>query len=166
MLSHFSGVWLCDPMDYRLPGSFVHGILQARIPEWVAMPSSRGSSQPRVRTQHLLHLPVLAGRFFTTGTTWEALSSVWDSTNGNSLLWGLLPVGWSPVKFVSCSKSVPAQFCFPCPHNYWSTVWKFSLLTSASSLLAFHRPRLWQPSWGLWRKTFPIRRGLSYIGQR
>ena len=38
---------LCNPMDCRLPGSSVHGILQARIPEWVAMPSSRGSSQPR-----------------------------------------------------------------------------------------------------------------------
>ena len=35
---------LCNPMDYSLPGSFVHGILQARILEWVAMPSSRGSS--------------------------------------------------------------------------------------------------------------------------
>ena len=34
-------------MDYSLPGSSVHGILQARILEWVAMPSSRGSSQPR-----------------------------------------------------------------------------------------------------------------------
>ena len=101
---------------------------QARIPEWVAMPSSRGSSQPRVRTQHLLHLPVLAGRFFTTGTTWEALSSVWDSANGNSLLWGLLPVGWSSVKFVSCSESVPAQFCFPCPHNYWSESFLCSFL--------------------------------------
>ena len=38
---------LCDLMDYSLPGSSVHGILQARILKWVAMPSSRGSSQPR-----------------------------------------------------------------------------------------------------------------------
>ena len=38
---------LCDPMGYRPPGSSVLGILQARILEWVAMPSSRGSSQPR-----------------------------------------------------------------------------------------------------------------------
>ena len=38
---------LCDNMDYSLPGSCVHGILQARILEWVAMLSSRGSSQPR-----------------------------------------------------------------------------------------------------------------------
>ena len=38
---------LCDPMDCSLLGFFVHGILQARIQEWVAIPFSRGSSRPR-----------------------------------------------------------------------------------------------------------------------
>ena len=42
---------LCDPMDYSPPCSSVHGILQARILEWVAMPFSKGSSQPRGQTQ-------------------------------------------------------------------------------------------------------------------
>ena len=42
---------LCDPMNCSLPGSSVLGILQARIMEWGAMPSSRGFSQPRNRTQ-------------------------------------------------------------------------------------------------------------------
>ena len=41
---------LSDPMDSSLPGSSVHGILQTRIWKWVAMPSSRGSSQPRDQT--------------------------------------------------------------------------------------------------------------------
>ena len=41
---------LCDPMDYSPPGSSVHGSLQARMLEWVAMPSSRGSSLARDRT--------------------------------------------------------------------------------------------------------------------
>ena len=41
---------LCDPMDYSVPGSSVHRILQARILEWVAIPFSRGSSQFRDRT--------------------------------------------------------------------------------------------------------------------
>ena len=40
----------CDPADCSLPGSSVHGILQARMLEWVAISSSRGSSQPRDRT--------------------------------------------------------------------------------------------------------------------
>ena len=42
---------LGDPMDYSSPGSSVHGILQARILQWAAMPSSKGSSQPRNRTR-------------------------------------------------------------------------------------------------------------------
>ena len=42
---------LCDPTDCSLPVSFVHGLLQARILEWVAVPFSRGSSQPRDGTQ-------------------------------------------------------------------------------------------------------------------
>ena len=44
---------LCDPMDCSLPGSSVHGILQARILEWVAMPCSRASSQPRMESKSL-----------------------------------------------------------------------------------------------------------------
>ena len=50
-----SRVWLYNLMDCSPPGSPIHGILQARILEWVAMPSSRGSSQPRGQTQGLLH---------------------------------------------------------------------------------------------------------------
>ena len=38
---------LCNSMDCNLPGSSVYGILQARILEWIAVPFSRGSSQPR-----------------------------------------------------------------------------------------------------------------------
>ena len=58
----------CDPMDYSPPGSSVHGILQARILEWVAMPSSRGSSQARDWTQ----VSCIPGRFFTVWATREA----------------------------------------------------------------------------------------------
>ena len=65
---------LCDQMDCRLPGSSVLGIIQARILEWVAMPSSRGSSWPRDQT-HIFTSPALAGGFFTTSNTWEALDS-------------------------------------------------------------------------------------------
>ena len=52
---------LCDPKDCSPPGSSVHGILQARRLEWVAMPFSRGSSPPRVSW--------IAGRFFTVRVT-------------------------------------------------------------------------------------------------
>ena len=55
---------LFDPMDCSPPGSSVHGISQARILEWVAIPFSRGSSQPRDRT-HVSCVSRIAGRFFT-----------------------------------------------------------------------------------------------------
>ena len=55
---------VCDPMDCSPPGSSVHGILQARILEWVTMPFSRGSSQPKDRT-HVFCSSCIAGRFFT-----------------------------------------------------------------------------------------------------
>ena len=47
LLSRFSHVRLWDLMECSLPGSSVHGILQARVLEWVAMPFSWGSSPPR-----------------------------------------------------------------------------------------------------------------------
>ena len=56
---------LGDPMDCSWPGCSVPGLLQARILGWVAMPSSRGSSQPRDQ----IPVSCTAGRFFTTNTT-------------------------------------------------------------------------------------------------
>ena len=55
-----SRVRLCDAVDCNPPSSSVHGILQARILEWVAISFSRGSSQPRDRTQ----VSCIAGRRF------------------------------------------------------------------------------------------------------
>ena len=68
---------LCNPVDCSPPGSSVHGMLQAGILEWVAMPSSRGSSWPRDLFPASLMSPALAGRFFTTSATWEALLLGW-----------------------------------------------------------------------------------------
>ena len=65
MLSH---VWLFATLDCSPPGSSVHGILLARIVEWVAASSSRESSQPKEWTWVFC----FGSRFFTTGATWEA----------------------------------------------------------------------------------------------
>ena len=54
-----------DPMDCNPPGCTIHGIFQARMPEWVAMPSSRGSSQPRDQT-HISCVSCMVDRFFIT----------------------------------------------------------------------------------------------------
>ena len=60
---------LCDPTDCSLPGFSVHGILQAAILEWIAIPFSRGTSQPRDRTL----VSCITGRFFTIWATGKSI---------------------------------------------------------------------------------------------
>ena len=58
-------------MDCSLPGSSVHGILQARIRKWVAISFSGDIPNPGIKFVSLMP-PVLSGRFLTTRATWEA----------------------------------------------------------------------------------------------
>ena len=74
---------LCDPMDCSPPGSSVHGVLQARVLEWVAMLSPRESSSPgewvsltrRIEPASSVSPALQADRFFTHGAAWKTL--VW-----------------------------------------------------------------------------------------
>ena len=63
---------LCDLMDYSLPSSSAHGILQARVLEWVTISFSRESSWPRDWTW----VSLIAGRFFTVWTTRKHLGVI------------------------------------------------------------------------------------------
>ena len=63
---------LCDPVDCSLPGSSVHGILQASILEWVAISLSRGSSWPRDRSW----VSCIGGRRFNLWATREAMNGI------------------------------------------------------------------------------------------
>ena len=65
-----SCVTLCDPVDCSLSGSSVHGILQARILDWVAMPSFSDLPDLGIEPVSLLS-PPSASRFFTTSSSWE-----------------------------------------------------------------------------------------------
>ena len=77
---------LCDPINCSPPGSSVHGILQARILEWVAIPFSRGSFRPRDQTL----VSHIAGRFFTIWATREvprvliACKKTWKSLKSDT----------------------------------------------------------------------------------
>ena len=73
---------LCDPMDCSLPGSSVHGILQARILEWVAISFSRGSSQHRDQTR----VSRVAGRRFNLWATREARDQTCIPCSGSRVL--------------------------------------------------------------------------------
>ena len=70
---------LCHPVDCSPPGSSVHGILQARVLEWVAISFSSGSSPPRDRTQ----VSHIAGRRFNLWATREDLSIVTNTLINN-----------------------------------------------------------------------------------
>ena len=103
VLSYFSHVRLCDSMDHSPPGSFVHVILQARILEWVAISSFRGSSNPGVEPRSLMS-PAPAGRFFTTSATWEAHS--------------FMPVVFRLQHCLESPGGLPkAEIAWPCPQH-------------------------------------------------
>ena len=70
---------LCDSMDCSPPGSSLHGILQTRILEWVAMPSSTGSSWPRDQT-HVTYVSCIGRRILYHCSTWEGIwnNCWWD----------------------------------------------------------------------------------------
>ena len=120
VLSRFSPVHLfVTPCD--LPGSSVHGILQARILGWVAASSSRGSSQPRDPT-YISYISALAGGFFSTSPTWEALSCpmhtliyrLWCSDFSECNFFSLLavlckPSVWGEILLVGVVQKASAQ---------------------------------------------------------
>ena len=129
---------LCDPMVCSLPGSSVHGILQARILERVAIPFFRGSSWPRDQTQ----VSCIAGRFFTLWTTREDLGLI----QPNSLMWGhqrqRFPADSNlPAEFNQISSPLTSIIFSRTPHNslpdlgrgqvrewnMWSLIFKGSL---------------------------------------
>ena len=83
---------LRDPMDYSLPGSSVHGILQARILEWVAISFSRRPSQPRDGTHVSCTSPALAGGFLLLSHQGSQNMQVWNLKYRTVKLWMDFPL--------------------------------------------------------------------------
>ena len=77
---------LCEPRDYSLPSSSVHGIFQAIVLEWIAISFSRGSSQPRDRTRVSR---IVDGHF----TVWATITLI---SRKNLAVWSLLQYAWKP----------------------------------------------------------------------
>ena len=71
-----SRLTLCNPMDWSLPGSSVHGILQVRILEWVAFPPPGDLPDHGIEPESLMS-PAFVGRFLTTSSTWKA-PNTWE----------------------------------------------------------------------------------------
>ena len=113
---------LCDPLDCSPPGSSVHGILQARILGWVAIPVSRGTSWPKNQTQ----VPFIAGGFFTIWASRDAVDWLCPSINASlamndqlwklearSQLWNSTHLTWTLME----QKRLRSFHCF------WRTEW-------------------------------------------
>ena len=133
---------LCIPIDCSLPSSSVHGILQARILEWVAVPFSRGSSQPRDWTQ----VSRIADRL-----EWAAISlsreSSWLWSNPCLLCLLHWQAGYLPL-------ALPGKPCISDIIRYLS----FSDLTSLSTIISrsIHVAASGISSFFLWLSNIPL----------
>ena len=104
---------LSNPMDNSSPGSSVHGIIQARILEWVAIPFTRGSSWP----WDLTWVSCIAGRLFYQGKSlcWHPKMSllvafltlhILKHQSCELIFWKMFPLKYSPVKTVTATYKV------------------------------------------------------------
>ena len=113
VLSCFSRVWLCAPRAiYSQPGSSVHETLQARIREWIAMPSSRGFSGPRDWT-HVSCGSCIEGRFFITEPLGQIKIQIQAAFLLHIQLLQLSVPGWSNGRKIKAHSTVPANNSCP-----------------------------------------------------
>ena len=143
----------CDPTDCSPPGSSVHGILQARVLEWVAFPFYRGSSQPRDGTQEA----TLRLSFLKKGKCVYCLFQVlavaqeifgWGVSTGSCSLWDLVPCPGIEPRPPALAEQSPSHWApREAPHCVFllfeqSLLWKLdfkpNLLTSATTLFTTH----------------------------
>ena len=138
-----------DTMDCSPPGSSVCGILQARILEWIAIPFSRGSSQPRDRTL----VSCIIGRFFTIQATWEANEA--QSLLEVESFTILNPPGSN--QFMSCPQQ-PCHFCkgytFPTSCLMWKGLVKITQYTPVTFMLCNYF-RSWEQKLNIITKDVP-----------
>ena len=106
---------LCNPTDYSLPGSSVHGILQAWILEWVAISFSRGSFPSRDWTQ----VSCIAGRFSTVWAPRGAAGQKWDKLKWSEVAQSC-PTLCDPMDCSPPGFSVHGIFQAWILHEYWS----------------------------------------------
>ena len=153
---------LCDPMDCSPQGSFIHGILQGRILEWVAMPFSRASSRPRDRA-------CIEGRVFAV---WAAREAIW-SRGSRTCQWILFKdlKGWekekNPRRLVKIrgradvrsmvSFSVMGEFGGSlCVFRHVEKQSSFSDMLSMRCLLQMYPTTVLPPIWVLHLMTRPV----------
>ena len=123
---------LCNPMNCSLPDSSVHGILQARILKWVALPFARGSSQPRNWTRGFLHWRQILYSLSHQGS-WPLVIS---RKTHSIYLWGLHSFFLGAEQSIEIQNSSPSRSRHCCSV---STTWPSNM----PLLLAHWNQRLW-----------------------
>ena len=103
---------LWDHTDYSLPGSSVHRIFLARIQEWIAISSSRGSSWPRDRT-HVSCVLCMAGRFFTMEPLGKPTNPLHPGPKMSKCPGLMLSMGWNLKHCLPQIPSTLAHCTFP-----------------------------------------------------
>ena len=145
---------LCNPLDCRLPGCSVQGILHTKILEWVFMPSSRGSSRVKDWTC-ILHVSCVGEWVFTTSATWEAQEMGYPIANH----WKVSIIKIGRRKYTEKNKiSTLVCTCFLRTNAGTSIRTDFRLpcqnCTSCSLCLVGLAERwLWWPQLNIWRRT-------------
>ena len=148
---------LCDPTDRSLPGFSVHRILQARIPKWVAMPSSRGSSQPRDPTMSVTAEPVKAGSLpltppgkpqvqFSRSVVSDS-ASPWTAAHQASLS---ITNSWSLLKLMCIEWVMPSNHLILChPLLLLPSIFASIRVSSEESVLRIRWPKYWSFSFSI-----------------
>ena len=123
---------LCDPMDCSPLSSSVHGILQARVLEWIAIPFSRWSSLPRDRTQ-VSCVSSTADWFLTSEPLRELLCGRTLSLTLELCFYQL----WEPPGFLLPISCIDFYYChFQVSLTFWSPLWvRFIILKSFLELM-------------------------------
>ena len=141
----------CSPQGHKESDLTVHGILQATTLEWVAISSSRGSSQPRDRT----HVSCTAHRFFTFWATREALSTLYiilkqhpkidyPDSEGQTHQWNTaLAINWNYISMVIPLSPGTAR----APVCAWINLWSSPDLTIIFPIYCFSSVQLLSRSW-------------------
>ena len=143
MLSHFSHVQLfATLLTVACQAPLTMGILQTRIlEEWVAISSSRGSSNPGIKPRSLMS-PALAGRFFTTSATWDAhLDCISSVQFSHSVVSDSLQPYESQHARPPCPSPTPRACSNSCPSCWWCHP---TLLSSVVPLSSCLQSRLWE----------------------
>ena len=120
----FSRVRLCDPTECSPPSFSVHGIILAGIQEWIAMPSSRGSSKPRDR----IHVSCIGSQMLYHWTTREAPNKLVTCNLRHGRAFGGVGLGGRPT-ILSAQDTKPLHSLSHCLWTFLSSSLSFLFLS-------------------------------------